>query len=131
MELEANPRKQIEATISYGPEDMFAFHVRPAECVDISFEPPIDALSLHLQRFAQARLGITLPDLRFRVVTNPTTDGIAGFYFGTLRGAVRKAWRTKLAYESQVSDYETELLSRIAFGIPPSSKVVEGKVTRR
>jgi hypothetical protein len=82
---------RIEATVGGDELDTpFVLHVRPAETAPTPWEPIIDSMSLHLQAFA-SRLGITLPDLRFRIITDPNTDDIAGTHFGTLPGAIQKA----------------------------------------
>lgn len=80
---------RIEATV--GSEDDFdVFHIRPAETAPAPWEPIVDALSLNIQASAK-KAGITLPDLRFRILTNPDTDNIHGSHFGTLNGAKKKA----------------------------------------
>lgn len=90
-----NPDKRIEASVGLPPaEDGFGnqWHVRPAETI---WDFPVgeamktfDAASLHVQRIAQANFALTLPDVRFRVITTGVDqDGYAGTHFGTLMGA--------------------------------------------
>ena len=37
------------------------------------------------------KVGIELPDVRFRIITDPHTDEIPGTHFGTQEGAINKA----------------------------------------
>ena len=75
---------KIEATIRTHEESPFAFHVKPADDY-VAFVAFADALSLHTQRIAE-RLGIDLPDLRFRAVCDAANDGLE-LHFGTLESA--------------------------------------------
>ena len=86
--------KRIEASIGFSPtEDDFGYSwdIRPAETmygglIGVATQV-VDAASLHVQRIAQANLGLNLPDIRFRVITTgPDEDGYAGTHFGTLKG---------------------------------------------
>lgn len=79
----------IEATVGH-ETDFDVLHVRPAEALPTPWEPPIDNTSLAVQKVAK-KMGLKLPDLRFRIMTNPNTDDIHGTHFGTLEGAVEKA----------------------------------------
>ncbi len=90
-ELFWNSQKRIEATVEDELEDVYVLHVRPAETPPLPWEPPVDALSLHLQRLAAGFLGVELPDIRFRIITEMNSDGIEGGHFGTPAGALRKA----------------------------------------
>lgn len=87
--------KRVETTVGLpATEDGSGnlWHVRPAETMwgwligDAM--KVFDAASLHAQRIAQANFGLTLPDVRFRVITTGVDqDGYAGTHFGTLIGA--------------------------------------------
>lgn len=90
---------RIEATVGNELEDCYVLHIRPAETM---YGGPIgeamkmvDAASLHTQRIAQANLGLNLPDIRFRVITEMNSDSFEGDHFGTLAGARKKAEKIK------------------------------------
>lgn len=93
---------QIEVVISHDEDDFIPFTVRPAECAPVPWEIIADALSLHLQGLVKNKLGMTLPDVRFRIITNPITDGIDGVHLGTLDGAIKKAKILKEKYEERL-----------------------------
>lgn len=90
-ELFLDPEKRIEGKAGDELEDFYVLHVRPAETAPLPWEPPVDALSLHLQKLARGYLGIEPPDIRFRIITEMNSDGIKGGHFGTPAGALRKA----------------------------------------
>lgn len=91
-ELEQPGRvKSIEATVGGDElETLRVLHVRPAEVAPLPWEIVVDMVSFGVQAVAR-RLGRQLPDVRFRLITNPHTDGIEGGHFGLLSGAVAKA----------------------------------------
>src|SRR3989338_504542 len=83
--------KRIEATAGGDEIETFqVLHIRPAEAAPRLFEPIIDAASMHVQTAAQ-KVGIELPDVRFRIITDPHTDEIPGTHFGTQECAINKA----------------------------------------
>lgn len=81
--------QRIETAIGEGFD---ALDIRPAEAAPALWEPIVDAASLHVQAAAK-KIGIRLPNVRFRIFTNIETDSIHGSHFGTLEGAIKKAER--------------------------------------
>lgn len=95
--------ENTEAVVSNDNEDPVAFTVRPAESAPVPWEYIFDAASLQVQSAAKRQLGVTLPDVRFRIITNPATDGIEGVHLGTLEGAIKKAKNLKEKYEERLA----------------------------
>lgn len=86
------PLESLQRIESATGEGFDTLDIRPAETAPAPWEPIVDAASLHIQATAK-KVGIRLPDVRFRIITNIETDGIYGTHFGTLEGAVKKAER--------------------------------------
>ena len=49
-----------------------------------------------------------MPDYRFRIITNPDTDGIEGVHFGTLEGVIKKATKLRGPYINETNNHMSQ-----------------------